>query len=244
MWKKTVIGLFAVVTLVLAVGLVAFLIAEALTAGVGKKVLVAITGLMLFGFVIVHLLGNLTLFIPDGGKAFNEYAHFLENLLHVRSRPENAPDRTGEPRGVLLEELREALRRKARSLKEAQQVRARAAEQATTADAMKGQLEQIEAKLDDLKARQKTLAAQVRQARTQPAAPDTTASDRLGGGAFSDLERMADHIDQLDAEVEAHHLLEDPKRTELDARFRELESEQGDDGIEDELASLKAKLGG
>lgn len=139
---------------------------------------------------------------------------------------------------------REALRRKARTLKEAQQVRARAAEHATTADAMKGQLEQIEAKLDDLKARQKTLAAQVRQARTQPAAPDTTASDRLGGGAFSDLERMADHIDQLDAEVEAHHLLEDPKRTELDARFRELESEQDDDGIEDELASLKAKLGG
>jgi phage shock protein A len=139
---------------------------------------------------------------------------------------------------------REALRRKARTLKEAQQVRARAAEQATTADAMKGQLEQIEAKLDDLKARQKTLAAQVRQARTQPAAADTTASDRLGGGAFSDLERMADHIDQLDAEVEAHHLLDDPKRTELDARFRELGSEQVDDDIEDELASLKAKLDG
>jgi phage shock protein A len=139
---------------------------------------------------------------------------------------------------------REALRRKARTLKEAQQVRERAAEQATTADAMKGQLEQIEAKLDDLKARQQTLAAQVRQARTQPAAPDTPASDRLGGGAFSDLERMADHIDQLDAEVEAHHLLDDPKRTELDARFRELDSEQRDDGIEDELASLKAKLRG
>jgi succinate dehydrogenase / fumarate reductase cytochrome b subunit len=51
-------------------------------SSVGKKVLVAITGLMLFGFVIVHLLGNLTMFIPDGGKAFNEYAHFLEGLLH------------------------------------------------------------------------------------------------------------------------------------------------------------------
>jgi len=51
-------------------------------SSVGKKVLVAVTGLMLFGFVIVHLLGNLTLLIPDGGKAFNEYAHFLENLLH------------------------------------------------------------------------------------------------------------------------------------------------------------------
>ena len=51
-------------------------------SSVGKKVLVAITGLLLFGFVIVHLLGNLTLFIPDQGKAFNEYAYFLEHLLH------------------------------------------------------------------------------------------------------------------------------------------------------------------
>jgi len=51
-------------------------------SSVGKKVVVAITGLMLFGFVIIHLIGNLTMFIPDGGKAFNEYAHFLEGLAH------------------------------------------------------------------------------------------------------------------------------------------------------------------
>lgn len=139
---------------------------------------------------------------------------------------------------------REALRRKARTLKEAKQVRARAAEQATAADAMKLQLERIEEKLDDLKARQKTLAAQVRQARKQPTMPGSGAGERLGGGAFSDLDRMADHIDQLDAEVEAHNLLEDPKRAELDARFRELESEEGEDDIDDELAALKAKLGG
>lgn len=51
-------------------------------SSVGKKVFVAITGLMLFSFVIIHLLGNLTLFIPDGGEAFNHYAHFLESLIH------------------------------------------------------------------------------------------------------------------------------------------------------------------
>lgn len=139
---------------------------------------------------------------------------------------------------------REALRRKARTLKEVGNVRARAAEQATTADAMKLQLERIEEKLDDLKARQKTLAAQVRQARTQPVDPSIGAGEKLGGGAFTDLERMADQIDQLDAEVEAHELLEDPKRAELDARFRALETQDDDEGIEDELAALKAKLGG
>jgi phage shock protein A len=55
---------------------------------------------------------------------------------------------------------------------------------------------------------------------------------------------MADHIDRLDSEVEAHELLEDPRRAELDAKFRALESEQGESGIDDELAALKAKLGG
>lgn len=139
---------------------------------------------------------------------------------------------------------REALRRKAKALKEARNVRERAAEQATTADAMKAQLEGIEQKLDDLKARQKTLAAQVRRARSLRPDPARPAGDRLGGGAFSDLERMADQIDQLDAEVEAHDLLEDPKRTEVEARFRALEAEEGQDEVEDELAALKAKLGG
>jgi len=139
---------------------------------------------------------------------------------------------------------REALRRKARTLTEAQNVRARAADQATAVEAMRAQLGRIEEKLDDLKARQKTLAAQVRQARAQPTAPGSGAGERLGGGAFSDLERMADHIDQLDAEVEAHELLGDPKRAELDAKFRALESDQGEESIDDELAALKAKLGG
>ncbi len=136
---------------------------------------------------------------------------------------------------------REALRRKARALAEAERTRGRVTEQEQAAKAMKDQLGLIETKLDDLKARQKTLAAQVRQARSQPSS-GLQAGDKLGGGAFSELERMADQIDQLDAEVEAHHLLEDPKRVDLDARFDALEREQGDDGIEDELAALKAKL--
>ncbi|MCP4292069.1 MAG: succinate dehydrogenase cytochrome b subunit [bacterium] len=49
-------------------------------SSVGKKVITGITGLALFGFVAVHLIGNLTLFIGPG--AFNEYAHFLETAVH------------------------------------------------------------------------------------------------------------------------------------------------------------------
>jgi succinate dehydrogenase / fumarate reductase cytochrome b subunit len=49
-------------------------------SSVGKKVITALTGFALVGFVIVHLLGNFTLFIGPG--AFNGYAHFLETAVH------------------------------------------------------------------------------------------------------------------------------------------------------------------
>jgi succinate dehydrogenase / fumarate reductase cytochrome b subunit len=49
-------------------------------SSVGKKIVTGVTGLGLFGFVVVHLLGNLTLFL--GQEAFNSYAYFLEHLLH------------------------------------------------------------------------------------------------------------------------------------------------------------------
>lgn len=49
-------------------------------SSVGKKVITGLTGLALIGFVTVHLIGNLTLLI--GPDAFNDYAHFLETLLH------------------------------------------------------------------------------------------------------------------------------------------------------------------
>jgi succinate dehydrogenase / fumarate reductase cytochrome b subunit len=49
-------------------------------SSVGKKVITGLTGFFLIGFVVVHLLGNLTLFL--GPNAFNEYGHFLENALH------------------------------------------------------------------------------------------------------------------------------------------------------------------
>lgn len=46
----------------------------------GKKLLNGATGLLLVGFVIVHLLGNFTFLI--GPHAFNGYAHFLETVVH------------------------------------------------------------------------------------------------------------------------------------------------------------------
>jgi len=50
-------------------------------SSVGKKVITGLTGFLLMGFVIVHLIGNLTLLFPTSGP-FNHYAHFLETMLH------------------------------------------------------------------------------------------------------------------------------------------------------------------
>lgn len=45
-------------------------------SSVGKKYVVAITGLGLYGFVIIHLLGNLQVFL--GPTQINQYAHTLK----------------------------------------------------------------------------------------------------------------------------------------------------------------------
>jgi succinate dehydrogenase / fumarate reductase cytochrome b subunit len=47
-------------------------------SSIGKKLLMAITGLSFIGFLCVHLAGNLTLY--KGGAAFNTYAERLHTL--------------------------------------------------------------------------------------------------------------------------------------------------------------------
>jgi succinate dehydrogenase / fumarate reductase cytochrome b subunit len=46
-----------------------------LTSSVGRKLLMAATGLLLIGFLVAHLSGNLLIFV--GADAFNEYSHAL-----------------------------------------------------------------------------------------------------------------------------------------------------------------------
>jgi succinate dehydrogenase / fumarate reductase cytochrome b subunit len=48
-----------------------------ITSSIGKKVVMALTGLFLISFMIVHLVGNLQLLSGSGGQAFNEYAYFM-----------------------------------------------------------------------------------------------------------------------------------------------------------------------
>jgi succinate dehydrogenase / fumarate reductase cytochrome b subunit len=49
-----------------------------LGTSIGKKVMMALTGLAFCGFLLAHLAGNLTLY--GGREAFNGYAHHLHSL--------------------------------------------------------------------------------------------------------------------------------------------------------------------
>jgi succinate dehydrogenase / fumarate reductase cytochrome b subunit len=49
-------------------------------SSIGKKVVMAVSGLVLLGFVVGHMIGNLQIYL--GAEALNEYAEFLRHMLH------------------------------------------------------------------------------------------------------------------------------------------------------------------
>lgn len=51
-----------------------------------KKIMMALTGLFLAFFLIIHLAGNLQLLLPEAEAhtQFNEYSHFLSGLLPIK----------------------------------------------------------------------------------------------------------------------------------------------------------------
>jgi len=137
---------------------------------------------------------------------------------------------------------REALKMKQKAKATVESTQRQADAAAASASQLQSTLEQIEAKIEDLKARKTTLAAQVRRARE-------TSSSGGGGGRFGSealdgLDTLSGRIDQLEAEVEASDLLTDPDRARVDAKFRALEKKSGGAVVEDELAALKKKLEG
>ena len=50
---------------------------------VGRKQLMALTGLMLGGFLVIHLSGNFLLLVGDGGVLFNGYAEWISGQFWI-----------------------------------------------------------------------------------------------------------------------------------------------------------------
>jgi phage shock protein A len=149
---------------------------------------------------------------------------------------------------------REALVQKKRVVGERDRAEALRAEQRAAALNMKAELERMEAKHEELKARKGTLATQLRQARGGGGAEGLGA--KAGGGAFAEFRRMEEKIDSHAAEVSAHSEVEDALRggglsaDELEAKFAHLEhggkkgslDKSSNPEIDDELAQLKKKI--
>ena len=53
---------------------------QTFNSSLGKKLIMALTGLFLCTFIIVHVGGNLLLFCNDNGFSFNVYANFLTHF--------------------------------------------------------------------------------------------------------------------------------------------------------------------
>jgi succinate dehydrogenase / fumarate reductase cytochrome b subunit len=55
------------------------------SSSIGKKFLVAVTGLFLISFLVVHCAINALIFFNDGGKIFTHWAHFMATNVVIRT---------------------------------------------------------------------------------------------------------------------------------------------------------------
>jgi succinate dehydrogenase / fumarate reductase cytochrome b subunit len=58
--------------------------ANTFSSSLGKKLVMALTGIFLCTFLIVHLIGNFQLFKDDAGQAFNAYAYFMTHFTPIK----------------------------------------------------------------------------------------------------------------------------------------------------------------
>jgi len=145
---------------------------------------------------------------------------------------------------------REALQHKKRVVAERDRAEAMRAEQRGVVLNMKREMERMEVKLGELKARKGTIANEM--ARAKKADPLSTGGP--GGEAFDDFRRMEAKIDEQRSEVSAMAevdaaLHDGLSEAELESKFAALEGrgitadgKSGGDAIDDELSKLKKKL--
>lgn len=57
---------------------------EFLTSSIGKKFVMALTGLFLISFLVVHVGVNACIWAPDNGEMFNKAAHFMGSTIVIR----------------------------------------------------------------------------------------------------------------------------------------------------------------
>jgi phage shock protein A len=152
---------------------------------------------------------------------------------------------------------REALLQKKRLTAERDRAEALRAEQRGAALEMKAELERMEQKVDELKARKGTLIAKAEQAKVGTET-EGLGSRAVGGAAFAEFRRMEDQIEGVETAFAAQREVEEAlgggrgpggmTPDEVEAKFRKLEYGSAADQpaarseVDDELQALKRKV--
>jgi len=138
------------------------------------------------------------------------------------------------------EELaREALKRKKKAEGDAIEGDKQREGQLAYANELRSTIDQLEKKVEELKAKKVQLSSQVGRARAAAGNTDVGGSN---SGSIGRIKEMQDRIANMEAEVEAHEVLQDPAKADLEERFRRLERGDSKDALEDDLAALKSRL--
>jgi phage shock protein A len=132
---------------------------------------------------------------------------------------------------------RQALERKNTLSKNVVDLEQMLGEARTTSTNLRGQLDQLKAKLDEARMRQNTLIARAQAAKAKKQIAQTFAG--VGGDAFAKFDKLEQKVEKTEAEAEAFVQLAN-ENTSLDDQFKALSVGSA---VDDELASLKAQIG-
>ncbi len=136
---------------------------------------------------------------------------------------------------------REALRRKAEHEGQHGEFTKQAQLQKNAVDKLKDQLRTLNDKIEEAKRKKNILIARQKRAEAQKTI-QSTMSGLSDTGAFDTFDRMAQKVDQIEAEAEAHtELGQELTGDTLQQKFKALESSAA--GTDDALAALKVKMG-
>jgi phage shock protein A len=134
----------------------------------------------------------------------------------------------------------EALQRKAEHDKLAAEYQKQWTLQKNSTDQLKNQLRTLNNKIEEAKRKKNLLIARQKRAKAQKSIQETM-SGITDNSAFDTFDRMAEKVDQMEAEATAAtELAEDFASDDLSKKFEELDQTAGTD---DALAALKRKMG-
>ena len=112
--------------------------------------------------------------------------------------------------------------------------------QKASVEKLKSSLRELERKIEEAKRQKDLLIARSKRANAQKAIHQTMSGMSTNAGAFDTFERMKNKVDDAEAKAEAAEEMATSGEASLDREFAELEKSS----VDDELASLKAQMGG